>query len=99
MRQRFSWPGAARAGAALIIGSAVVVSTATAAGAAGASPPKASFTALEGAKPAADATADPTSTASLPRDGADEDAACSRVRRKLWVEGEGWIVRRVTTCR
>jgi hypothetical protein len=24
---------------------------------------------------------------------------CSRVRRKLWVEGDGWIVRRVSLCR
>ncbi|NEU14199.1 hypothetical protein G3T14_18990 [Methylobacterium sp. BTF04] len=23
---------------------------------------------------------------------------CSRSRRRLWVDGEGWIVRRVTTC-
>ena len=23
---------------------------------------------------------------------------CSQSRRRLWVEGEGWIVRRVTTC-
>lgn len=31
---------------------------------------------------------------------AEDDAAnCSRSRRRLWVEGEGWIVRRVTTCR
>lgn len=31
---------------------------------------------------------------------ADEDMTnCSRSRRRLWVDGEGWIVRRVTTCR
>ncbi len=30
----------------------------------------------------------------------DEDTTtCSRSRRRLWVDGEGWIVRRVTTCR
>jgi uncharacterized membrane protein len=29
----------------------------------------------------------------------DDDAACTRARRRLWVEGEGWVVRRVTTCR
>lgn len=29
----------------------------------------------------------------------DDTANCSRTRRRLWVEGEGWIVRRVTTCR
>ncbi|GBU18229.1 MULTISPECIES: hypothetical protein [Methylobacterium] len=28
-----------------------------------------------------------------------EDQLCNRNRRRLFVEGEGWIVRRVTTCR
>jgi hypothetical protein len=32
-------------------------------------------------------------------DAADDDAACTRARRRLWVEGEGWVVRRITTCR
>ncbi|WP_335645539.1 hypothetical protein [Methylobacterium durans] len=32
-------------------------------------------------------------------EGEDDTANCSRSRRRLWVEGEGWIVRRVTTCR
>jgi hypothetical protein len=27
-----------------------------------------------------------------------EPDACYAGRRKLWVEGQGWIVRRVTTC-
>lgn len=31
---------------------------------------------------------------------ADDDSAnCTKSRRRLWVDGEGWIVRRVTTCR
>jgi len=30
---------------------------------------------------------------------ASSDASCSRIRRKLWVEGEGWIVRRIAVCR
>ena len=29
----------------------------------------------------------------------DDDATCSRMRRRLWIEGEGWVVRRITTCR
>ncbi|MCJ2057436.1 hypothetical protein MKL09_12800 [Methylobacterium sp. J-048] len=29
----------------------------------------------------------------------DDDASCSRARRRLWIEGEGWVVRRITTCR
>jgi hypothetical protein len=31
---------------------------------------------------------------------AEEDSAnCSKLRRRLWIEGEGWLVRRVTICR
>jgi hypothetical protein len=29
---------------------------------------------------------------------ASSDATCQKIRRKFWVEGEGWIVRRVATC-
>lgn len=29
---------------------------------------------------------------------ASNDATCQKTRRKFWVEGEGWIVRRVATC-
>ena len=29
----------------------------------------------------------------------EDDATCSRARRRLWIEGEGWVVRRITTCR
>lgn len=32
-------------------------------------------------------------------EGDDDLTNCSRTRRRLWVDGEGWIVRRVTTCR
>jgi hypothetical protein len=28
-----------------------------------------------------------------------DDAACTKVRKRLWVDGEGWIVRRVSICR
>jgi hypothetical protein len=30
---------------------------------------------------------------------ATSDPTCARARRKLWVDGEGWIVRRVAVCR
>jgi len=30
---------------------------------------------------------------------ADDMTNCNRARRRLWVDGEGWIVRRITTCR
>ena len=52
--------------------------------------PKAAFTVLEG-RPGAG----PGATGSA---GKDEES-CFTARRKLWVDGEGWIVRRVTTCR
>jgi hypothetical protein len=26
------------------------------------------------------------------------EANCTQSRRRLWIKGEGWIVRRVTTC-
>jgi hypothetical protein len=57
---------------------------------------------------AAQAAADPTETKvadagpqSHAIAGADRDdeASCSRARRRLWIEGEGWVVRRITTCR
>ena len=28
----------------------------------------------------------------------EKETDCQKSRRKLWVEGEGWIVRRVATC-
>lgn len=31
-------------------------------------------------------------------DGRNKGPACERNRKRLWVEGEGWVVRRVTTC-
>ncbi len=34
-----------------------------------------------------------------PEVGGASDAACSKVRKRLWVDGEGWIVRRVSICR
>ncbi|GJD97542.1 hypothetical protein OCOJLMKI_4774 [Methylobacterium iners] len=32
-------------------------------------------------------------------DNEDDGSNCTRSRKRLWVDGEGWIVRRVTTCR
>ncbi len=34
-----------------------------------------------------------------PGGATEDDLACFRPRKRLWVEGEGWIVRRVTVCR
>jgi hypothetical protein len=55
-----------------------------------ASEPKAAFTVLQG-KPT-----EPAATGAVGKDG---EESCFTARRKLWVDGEGWIVRRVTTCR
>lgn len=41
---------------------------------------------------------EPSTTGSAAKEQAD-DAGCFTARKKLWVDGEGWIVRRVTTCR
>jgi hypothetical protein len=43
------------------------------------------------------AAKDPETTSSI-QSGENEDANCARSRQRLFVEGEGWIVRRVTTC-
>ena len=44
------------------------------------------------------AEADPATTSSLSKAAGEEDQTCSRPRRRLWVEGEGWVVRRVSAC-
>lgn len=42
----------------------------------------------------------PVSDVRPPEAEADDDSAnCSKLRRRLWIEGEGWLVRRVTICR
>lgn len=30
---------------------------------------------------------------------ADDPGTCSTSRRRLWIESEGWIVRKITICR
>jgi hypothetical protein len=42
------------------------------------------------------AAQEPQATSSV-ETAADADN-CLRSRKRLWVEGEGWVVRRVTTC-
>jgi hypothetical protein len=48
-------------------------------------------------KATAVAVKDVEETGSIEADAFD-DSTCSRSRKRLFVEGEGWIVRRVTTC-
>ncbi len=49
-------------------------------------------------KAAPGTTRDVAATSSVTTPEAD-DAQCFTARRKLFVDGEGWIVRRITTCR
>ena len=42
---------------------------------------------------------EPATTGSAKANPEEDEAGCYRARRKLWVDGEGWIVRRVTLCR
>ena len=49
------------------------------------------------AKPA-EVLQDPLETSSFTKATGEDDASCVTARKKLWIEGEGWIVRRVTTC-
>ena len=93
---RFSKAGLSTACTALFVGLAILVAPMTPAAAA----PQ------ERARPGADlraaasklAQAEPTTTSSLSKVVSDEQPACDRPRRRLWVEGEGWVVRRVSSC-
>lgn len=42
------------------------------------------------------AVKDPEATGSI--QASDDGLTCSQSRKRLFVEGEGWIVRKVTTC-
>lgn len=48
---------------------------------------------------AGEISADPLDRSAFAKATPEEAGACLTARKKLWVEGEGWIVRRVTTCR
>ncbi|CAO4181860.1 hypothetical protein [Methylorubrum aminovorans] len=45
------------------------------------------------------AEATQVSQTSVAADSEEDSANCNKQRRRLWIEGEGWIVRRVTICR
>jgi hypothetical protein len=47
---------------------------------------------------AVEATGSVKQAAAVVDEPAAEASNCSKARRRLWVEGEGWIVRRITTC-
>ena len=41
---------------------------------------------------------DPQYTSATTENGTATDAGCLRLRKRLWVEGDGWLVRKVTVC-
>ena len=79
---------------ALALGSSLILDApAPAAAASGASQARLAAAELpKAAQPAAEG-----STAG--KNAFDDEPGCHRARKRLWVDGEGWIVRRVTTCR
>jgi len=94
--KHFSKAGLTAAFSALIIGSAVLVLPSVPVEAA----PKERTRAAADIKMARSklAEADPTTTSSISRTVSDAQPTCDRPRRRLWVEGEGWVVRRVSAC-
>jgi hypothetical protein len=91
---RYSPVGASLAFATLLLGSMFLLASLApsfAAPAAAAKPVKEKVAAV-----AASETDGPSATGSIRAE--DGGAGCQRARRKLWVDGEGWIVRRVTVC-
>ncbi|WP_298953519.1 hypothetical protein [uncultured Methylobacterium sp.] len=50
-------------------------------------------------KSTAKVAAGDVSTTAATHDDAQDDGNCTTSRKRLWVDSEGWIVRRVTTCR
>jgi hypothetical protein len=92
---RFSRPAETAALSALILG---VVLAATPLTAALAAPSEARQAAGRTQTAAAAAAATVDVTGSVAAKPAGEEPNCQKARRKMFVEGEGWIVRRVTTC-
>jgi hypothetical protein len=102
MRQRFSRAGALMASAAFVIGSMIAIAGTGSAEAAPAPAERAAGPAKPrlggGAAKARRALPAEEPKAAYTKAGPEEDG-CFSTRRRLFVEGEGWIVRRVTTCR
>ena len=96
MIHRFSKAGLNAACSALLIGSAVLfVPLAPAQAAPKERTRAAADIKMAGSKPT---QAEPTTTSSIAKAPGDEQSACDRPRRRLWIEGEGWVVRRVSAC-
>ena len=85
--------GGIAAGTALFMSCASLALTPAAAASSSARVTK-STTATVAAEPSRATAQDPQTTSSV---NADQEN-CLRSRKRLWVAGEGWVVRRVTTC-
>ena len=96
MTHRYSKAGLSAACSALLIGSAVLFVPLSSAEAA----PRERSRAAADIKMAGSklAQAEPATTSSISKTVSDEQPVCDRPRRRLWVEGEGWVVRRVSAC-
>jgi hypothetical protein len=92
---RFSKAGLSTACSALLIGSAVLFIPLGAAQAASQKRPRPADLKMASSKLA---QAEPATTSSLSKVQTDEQLACDRPRRRLWIEGEGWVVLRVAAC-
>jgi hypothetical protein len=93
---RYSIAGLGTACFALLVGSAILVLNP--AHAAPKKQPRANAAAIAKSVKAKFAQTEPATTGSIAKPLADAQPACDKARRRLWVEGEGWVVRRVTTC-
>jgi hypothetical protein len=81
---------------ALLFGSLLLVAPLGSAEAAAAQGERARSAAV--VKPTKLAEAEAAATSSLTKSEAEEEQTCNRPRRRLWVEGEGWVVRRISAC-
>jgi hypothetical protein len=91
---RFSKAGLSAACSALLLGSAILLVQPTSLQAAPQERSRAADIKMASSKLA---QAEPATTSSI-KTVSDEQPACDRPRRRLWVEGEGWVVRRVSAC-
>jgi hypothetical protein len=86
--------GGIAAGTALFMSFASLAFTPAAAASSSARVTKSTTAAV--AEPSRAGARDPQTTSSI--NAAEDQENCLRSRKRLWVEGEGWVVRRVTTC-
>jgi uncharacterized iron-regulated protein len=87
--------GGIAAGTALFMSCASLAFTPAAAASSSARVTK-STTATVAAEPSRATAQDPQTTSSV--NAAEDQENCLRSRKRLWVAGEGWVVRWVTTC-